>query len=214
MHGLFQSQEPLRNTLLEDLQAYAGLDALIKQASAHSEEHKPRYIRYLENQQAAAALQQRQEKLSSLLDAQQAAENKLQGLQDKLREGKAAFDEVQHRTLLEAVREKHQRRISIETRVKLQKEQAETKQKQLENLLQTQVEFDTTQKEVARLEKLSKTLAFVRDSIRKSGRKLPAGGAGCIVRRQPNLPTNSAVNSSDGGAMAGSDPGTSIGITH
>ncbi len=209
LHGLFQSQEPLRNTLLEDLQAYAGLDALIKQASAHSEEHKPRYIRYLENQQAAAALQQRQEKLSSLLDAQQAAENKLQGLQDKLREGKAAFDEVQHRTLLEAVREKHQRRISIETRVKLQKEQAETKQKQLENLLQTQVEFDTTQKEVARLEKLSKTLAFVRDSIRKAGpqiarRRVQAVSYGANrIFRQILLST-----SSDGGANGGSDPGT------
>lgn len=209
LHSLFQSKESLRNTLLKELQAYAGLDELIQQASAHSEEHKPRYIRYLENQQAAAAFQQRQEKLSSLLDAQQAAENKLQELQDQLREGKAAFDEVQHRTLLEAVREKHQQRISIETRVKLHKEQSEIKQKQLENLLQTQVEFDTTQKEVARLEKLAKTLAFMRDSIRKAGpqiarRRVQAVSYGANrIFRQILLSTGS-----DGGTNGGSDPGT------
>lgn len=169
LNNRLQEQRAGHAALLNKLEAYRELDALIRQATSLREKQRPNYIRYLENQHAAAALSEREKQLSRRKEEQQSHERNLQDLLNKQRAVKAAFDEEMHRALAEDIREKHQQRIATETSLKLLKGQAETKQTQLRDLLQIQTEFHAAQKEVSRLEKLMHTLVFVRESIRKAG---------------------------------------------
>ncbi len=97
----------------------------------------------------------------------------------------------------------------IESRILLEKDQAEKKQVQLTNLLKIQGEFESANEEVTRLGKLAQVLHFVREGIRKAAPQIARKRVQIVsysanrIFRQILLSTHS-----DGGPAASSDPGT------
>jgi len=196
-------------SLIEQLKVFTGLDQQLKDMISRRDQNQPDYVRYLANQNAAAALEERQAELSRLSAAQKALENRLADLTKQREAAKATFDETQYQSLYEAIRSSYQQKTALETRLDIQKKDADNKQRLLENLLHTQEEFHAAEKEVNRLEKLAQVLHFVRESIRKAGPQIARRRVQAVsysanrIFRQILLSTNR-----DGGADGSSDPGT------
>jgi len=196
-------------SLIEQLKVFTGLDQQLKDMISRRDQNQPDYVRYLANQNAAAALEERQAELYRLSAAQKTMENRLADLTKQREAAKAKFDETQYQSLYEAIRSSYQQKTALETRLDIQKKDADNKQRLLENLLHTQEEFHAAEKEVNRLEKLAQVLHFVRESIRKAGPQIARRRVQAVsysanrIFRQILLSTNR-----DGGADGSSDPGT------
>jgi len=196
-------------SLIEQLKVFTGLDQQLKDMISRRDQNQPDYVRYLANQNGAAALEERQSELYRLSAAQKTMENRLADLTKQREAAKAKFDETQYQSLYEAIRSSYQQKTALETRLDIQKKDADNKQRLLENLLHTQEEFHAAEKEVNRLEKLAQVLHFVRESIRKAGPQIARRRVQAVsysanrIFRQILLSTNR-----DGGADGSSDPGT------
>lgn len=204
------NEEKTKNaSLIEQRKGFAGLDQQLKDMTSRRDQNQPDYVRYLANQNTAAALVERQAELSWLSAAKKALEDRLADLTQQCEAAKTDFDETQYRSLYEAIRSGNQQKAARETRLDFQKKDADNKQRLLENLLHTQEEFQAAEKEVNRLEKLAQVLYFIRESIRKAGPQIARRRVQAVsynanrIFRQILLSTNR-----DGGADGSSDPGT------
>ena len=135
--GKLHNEDVRKANLLEKLEPFSNLDERLEEVSKYSEQNQLDYERYLTNKKTAGAFRRRELQLSQLIELQQDVENQMISIVQKRDEVKGEFDRSQYLSLEQAIQKNQGEKIALQTRLELRREQARTKQQQLERLLQT-----------------------------------------------------------------------------
>ena len=205
-----QQEQQARLKVQQDaLRVHDGLDQEIQAVKDCLSRAKADYMAYLSHEKAAQALEQRQQSLAQARAQQVSMQQAFAERTAQRDQAKQSFDRPRYESLYKEREQNKREKVRLETLITSLQGQENQKDNELTDLFEVERLHQLAAQELARLEKLSSTLAFVRESIHRAGPLVARRRVQAISYSANRIYRYILTSSNDhrAGAPYGSDPG-------
>jgi len=161
-----------KDALEGELADYADLDERVEAERAAQAAHEPDHQRYLEHIREAETLGERQESVAALNDEWKAAHTEWERAVRERDQVAADYDAAAYAELMEAFTVLSSEMATLSERIRLQRDQVDEGQAEIERLVSVQETLDAARVEHAELVEVLALLDYLRQVLRDAGPKV------------------------------------------